>query len=292
MNGTLQIRPGTRLAYAISSLTTLLWFACVLPAGPLVASGLSEDFATPMYRAAWLLVPALFVLVIGPVGIVLSQGRGGRLAVLAATDAFLAGYAGIAVLGRLDMGEILGHVRARNLDPRVFVEAGLILLLLVLATLSAIELVRILRRGPEHRVPPLLRGLRLAICLFVLVIPAGMLLGKRNDLAPLLVPFVFVGAGAAGPALGRAPLALRLTASIVHLLLAIYVLLVLRVTILDQAPHFARIGPIGQATFSLAGLLVALALLQVVRMYRRQRAVRGAPARTLDAGSDPISADA
>lgn len=272
MTEPIRLRPGTRLAYGISALTTLLWFACVLPAGHLdAAAGLSEDFATPMHRSAWLLVPALLVLVIGPVGVVLSQGRTGRMAVLAATDAFLAGYAGIALLARLDLARVLDAVRRGAFAAWPVVEAGLIALLLVLATLSALELARVLRRGPDHPIPPLLRGLRLALCLFVLLIPAWMLFADGHDLLPLLIPFVVVGAGAAGPTFVQRPLGLRLTASVVHALLALYVLLVLRDSLFAAPPPFRTIGPIGWTTLGIAGLLTALALLQILRIAWRQR---------------------
>ncbi len=275
MTDPLKPRSGTRLAYAISACTTLLWFACVLPAGRLQdAATLSEDIATPMHRSAWLLVPALFVLVIGPVGIILSHGRAGRIAVLAATDAFLSGYAGIALVGRIDIGEIAHRLRVGTIHTWMLVEAGLVALMFLLAVLSTMELVRVLRRGPRHHVPPLLRGARLAICLFVLVIPSWVLFTNDRVLGPMLLPFVFVGAGAAGPAFARAPLGLRLTASVVHALLALFVILVLHATLFEQPPAFAYIDPIGLATLGLAVVLALLATLQVGRIALKQRQVR------------------
>jgi hypothetical protein len=268
-------RPGTRLAYGISALTTLLWFACVLPAGPLAHPvGLSEDQATPLYRASLMLVPALLVLVIGPAGIVLSQGRSGRIAVLTATDAFLAGYAGVVLLARLDFGELVARVRARDVSVGLAVEVGLILLMLVLAGLSAVELARVLRRGAERRVHPWLRGLRLALCLFVLAIPSWLLLSQEAPLSLFLVPFLFVGASAAGATFASAPLALRRTASIVHALLAVYLLLVLKATLFHQGPAFASISAAGWATLGLAAVLFLLAFLQVVRIGRHSRLAR------------------
>jgi len=264
------------LAFSISGLTTILWFACVLPAGPLVgaAATVSGDAATPMFRAAWLLVPSLLVLIVGPAGIVLSQSRSGRLAVLAATDAFIAGYAGVVLLLRLDLPRMVSLSRAGLFEIGMLVRLGLVSLLFVLALFSALELVRVLRDRPAERIHPFLKGLRLALCLFVLVIPSWMLFSDGLPSGALLIPYVFVVVSTAGAAFAEAALGLRLTASLVHTLLAAFVLLVLKHTMFFGEPRFERIGRIGWGTLGLAGLVFLLAVLQVLRIARNYRVLR------------------
>ncbi len=252
-------RAGAALAYAISALTTLLWFACVLPAGPIVA-GHAFDAATPMYREAWLLVPALLLLIIMPVGIVLSQSRVGRLAVLAGTDTFVAGYAGLVLVGR---GNIRGDVSAL-----------LVAMMLFLAFLSLAEVVRLLRAGDEGAGGPLLKGVRFAIALLALLMPAGVLVLDGRELASLLAPFVVVAVGSGGSTLARAPLGLRFTASLVHALLATHLVVTLRYTLFDAEPAFTRITIAGWVTLGLAILILLLALVQALRLYRRYRRLR------------------
>lgn len=255
-------RNGKTLAYGIAALTTVLWLLCVLPSGVLLPefAVLGDDWRTPMHREARLLVPALLLLIIMPVGMVLAQGRLGRLAVLAGGDTFVAGYFGILV--------------AVSYAPRGDLGLALVVLMLVLAGLSFYEMIRVLRAGPDAPVGPLLKGVRLAICLLVLITPASHLLVDGKELASLLVPFVIVGVSAAGAAFATAPLGLRFTASGVHALLAVHVLVTLRYTILDRSPRFERIDPFGWATLGLAGLILFLALLQVVLLWRRFRRSR------------------
>lgn len=255
-------RDGKLLAYLIASLTTVLWLLCVLPSGVLGpdAAGLPDDMRTPMHREAVLLVPALLLLIITPVGIVLAEGKVGRLAVLAGGDAFVAGY--------------FGTLLATQHAPHGDLAMGLVVLMLVLAGLSTYEMIRVLRRGPEARVSPLLRGLRLALCVLVLLVPASHMVVEGKELASLLFPFVVVGASAAGALFATAPLGLRFTASIVHALLAAHVLVTLRYTLFDAEPGFQRIDPFGYATIALAGGILLLAVVQVMLLRRRFRRAR------------------
>ena len=262
-------RGSTALAYAIAALTTLLWVACVLPAGPLPppsagARPFSEDLATPLHREAWVLVPALVLLVVGPVGVVLAQHRVGRLAVLAGTDAFIAGYAGIALGAR---GVVRGDV-----------SLVLVALLLGIAVISVLETIRVLRAPPEADVRPLGRGLRFALCLLALITPSGLLVRDGRELASLLAPFALVAIGAGGATLARGALGLRLTASIVHLALALHVLVTVRFTIYEAEPAVLRVEPPGAAALGLAVAVAVLAFAQtlLLRRTRRQMALGSA----------------
>ena len=87
---------GRAIAYAISMLGTLLWLGCVLPAGR-IAAGWLEDLSTPLGREAWLLIPALLLLIVSPVGVILSRTRVGLASVLASTDSFVAFYMATAL---------------------------------------------------------------------------------------------------------------------------------------------------------------------------------------------------
>lgn len=260
----------------MSGLTMLLWVACVLPAGPLVG-GVAEDLATPLYREAWLLVPALLLLIIGPVGVVLSTTRTGRLAVLALTDAFIAGYAGLG-LWLSGLPQISASPFGSLPELGTLLAATLVGLLLALSALSLYETIRVMRFGADATVLPLLKGLRLAICLLVLITPAWLLVQGGRELASLLVPFGLVAISAAGAAFSRAPLSLRFTASLVYLALAAHVVVTLRYTIFDGTPVFQKVTYLGWGTLALAGGVLLLALAQVLYLGRRSRTLRDVPA--------------
>ena len=84
-------------AYLLAAVTTLLWVACSLPAGPAQIATDHRDATTPIHREAILLVPALLLLVLLPVGMALARRVRGAQAILASTDAFVAIYAGLAL---------------------------------------------------------------------------------------------------------------------------------------------------------------------------------------------------
>ena len=275
-------RDGAFVAYAMSGLTMVLWVACVLPAGQL-AEAAAEDVATPLYREAWLLVPAMLLLIIAPVGVVLSTTRTGRLAVLALADAFIAGYAGLGLLAsgfaRIDLPAVRGLPGVEALLATTFavLPAVLVGLLLALSFLSLYEVVRVLRGGGDARVPRLFKGIRLAICLLVLITPTYLLVLGERELGNLLVPFALVAVSASGAAFAQRPLSLRLTASLVHLALALHVLITLRYTIYEAEPAFATVSAIGKATLGIAGGVVFLAVVQVLWLWRLRRALGPAP---------------
>ncbi|MFV1957983.1 MAG: hypothetical protein ACC662_01085 [Planctomycetota bacterium] len=261
---------GAALAYAISSLTMLLWVACVLPAGPLGDAAAPTDYATPMWRESWFLVPALLLLIIGPTGVVLSHTRTGRLAVLSAMDAFIAGYAGLALVGWSEI--------------RDGVSAILVALLVGLGALSLYETARVLHAGPDAEVRPFLKGIRLAICTLVLLTPAWFLMREGRELGSLLVPFALIAISSGGAAFARAPLGLRFTASLVFLALAAHVFVTLRFTLFDGQPALERVGRMGWLALGLAGFVGLLALLQSARLwarFRRQRLARALAAPTI-----------
>lgn len=249
---------GRAIAYAISMLGTLLWAGCVMPAGR-IADGYLEDLSTPLGREAWLLVPALLLLIVGPVGVVLSRTRVGLAAVLAATDAFVAFYMATALTL---WGAFQGPV-----------SAVLVGLLFGVGTMSAIEVARLLRRGPDADTTPYLRGLRLALCILALLTPSWLLVQGGRELASLLVPYAIIAVGAGGAAMARTELGLRLTSAVLVLAFAAHVFVVLRFTIYDGGdygqPEILEVTAFGRFSLAVSLLMLLLAFAQVVRLARR-----------------------
>nr|MDJ0522741.1 hypothetical protein [Planctomycetota bacterium] len=172
------------LAYALSALTTLLWVACVLPAGELAEVGATSDDAVPLHRAAILLVPALLLLIATPVGCTLARRERGMRALLATTDAFVAFYVALALW-------------AEGMVVDASTTVGVLLLLLV-GSLSLLETFRAVQVRDDRLGPPLvLAGARLAICVLVLVVPS-YLLRFGADRGSLLAPFFLIAVGAGG----------------------------------------------------------------------------------------------
>lgn len=243
-------------------MTTLLWVGCVVPAGTLAADGLLEDAATPMHREAVLLVPALLLLTVLPVGFTLSRREEGVMTVLASTDAFVALYAGIALL-----------VRQPVTSPAAVTAVALLFGLGALSILEALRAVRA-ARDDAVRVPGSLRGARLALCVLVLMVPATFLLEEGTERASWLGPFLFVAVSAAGVSFARSGRGLRLTAALLQLLLAVHVAITLRWTLLEaDGDHaIAVLGLPGEITLWLAGGVLFVALLQCLLLLPRDRA--------------------
>ncbi len=252
------------MAYALAAAGTLLWVACALPSGPIEGVGGDPDAATPFRRAAPLLVPVLLLGIVLPVGSTLSRRERGLRAVLAASDAFIAGYAGLALL-------------ALPVQRDAAQGVGLILLW-ALAALSLLEAWRCAAPSERPAPPAGLRGVRLALCLLALMTPAQALLPQGRDshttLARtlLLVPFLLVGLGAAGARLARGVQGLRRACAALQVALAALLFLALRFTIRDMPPTLAAVGPAGRLALGLSLLVLALALLHLLVLGRRASA--------------------
>ncbi len=248
------------LAYGISALTTLLWVACVLPAGVLAAPGLTGDDAVPLHRQAILLVPALLLLIAAPVGSTLARRQRGMRAVLAATDTFVTFYVALALLAE-------GVAR----DTATVVA---VLLLSVIGALSALETWRTTR--PQEvtlRMPAWLAGGRLAVCLLVLVLPLHILLAPDVERASLLAPFFFVAVSAGGARLAGSMHGLYRTGALVQLLLAAHLFITLRYTIYMTDPALERVLATGVVALSLALAVVLATLLQFAVTLRARPAI-------------------
>lgn len=244
-------------AYLLTAATTFLWVACVLPAGPAQILQDHRDATTPMHREAVLLVPALVLLVLLPVGMTLARRRRGALAVLASTDAFVAIYAGLA----------LGSSPTRD-DPAARVLLGVLLLL---GALSALEAWRCTRPEGRRILWPPLKGLRLAICLVVLMTPPDLLLSDQRERASLLAPFFLVTLGAGGALIVRTLHGLRAVSGLTQLLLAAHVVVTLRLTLQEGDPRLAGLGLAGRAAFALGISVGVVAVAQWVLLLRDTR---------------------
>jgi hypothetical protein len=260
-------------AYALSAVTTLLWVGCVLPSGTPAAAGGGDDAATPLHRESLLLVPALLLMVLVPVGCALSRRIRGMRAVLASTDAFVVMYAAVALWATSARDE--GDTSYVALDAPSLVAIGLLVLL---GALSAVEVWRCTR--PHDREVPLtwLSGLRLAICLLVLIVPLQILMKPDLERASLLAPFLFVAISAGGARLARDMRGLRRTAALLQVLLAAHVLVTLRFTIHRADPTLSQTNVAGRVTLGLAVAALALATVQLLLVLRRRRAPAGDPA--------------
>jgi hypothetical protein len=178
----------------MSALATLLWIGCALPSGLLESAGPADDAATPFFREPWVLVPAITLLVLGPVAVALTPSRAGRLMILAATDSFVTVFAALVLA-----------VRPRgwsSLTGGGGVGYALLLALDLLALLSLLETSRLLR-GRVGAPGRWLGGARLALCLLVLAVPAQLLLVAGQERALLLAPFLLVALSAGGARLAR-----------------------------------------------------------------------------------------
>jgi hypothetical protein len=247
--------------------TTLLWVACVLPSGVAAPGGVDGDAATPMHRAAILLVPALLLLITVPAGCTLSRRRRGMRAVLASTDAFVLVYAAVALWSQSLVSDAIGRIALG--------------LLASLGALSLIEAWRCTR--PEAAAPGgrAFSGVRLAICMLVLIVPLQILVRPDVERASLLAPFLFVAISAGGARLARDMRGLRRTAAVLQALLAAHVVITLRFTIHRGTPTLVEVGDTGRVTMGLAFATLGTALLQLVLLLRRR-----APERPLaDAGA-------
>lgn len=255
-------RASALVAYALSAITTLLWVGCVLPSGPLLEPAQNSDAATPFFREGLLLVPAVLLLVLLPVGCALTRRIRGGQALLAATDAFIAVYAAVAiwVTSQRDAGTLIFSA-----------------LLLVIGALSAGEAVRTTRAqrpGTHHW----MKGMRLAICLLVLMVPAKWLMQDGVERASYLAPFFVIGISAAGSNLSKTAISLRLTSAVVQMALAVHLVITLRYTLFSGSPPITKLSVFGKVAWYLALATLALAMLQVgVFARERRRNDVGAP---------------
>jgi hypothetical protein len=260
-------RAETVVAYAAATIATLVWTASVLPGVHLADPAVSDDLAAPMLRGPLLILPALLLLVAGPVTTVITRGAVGLRALLAAGDAFVALFAAAALAG------------TRTGDPARWAFAGVLALIGAVAVRDTVLALRASQpeapwdgsdAPPGEPPPPRWADLRLAFALLVLLTPASLLARAGLERASLLAPFGYVAVSAFGARFARGPQGLRLTASVLFALLALHLLVTLRLVMREDGVGVASWTWCGWATVGLAAALFAATAARVVILLRRR----------------------
>ena len=257
----------TSLAYAGAALSSLVWVGCVMP-GIRVPPGMSDDAATPMGLGALFIVPALLLLVAGPVAAVLARGIVASRALLAAGDAFVTWFvAGIVFF-------------ASHRGP------GILLVVAALLGMGAVavrDAVVVLREGSDAQpdsdsgVSRRYTDLRLALSILALLTPAQLLVEPGRERASLLAPFAYVAISALGERFAASERGLRLTGAILFALVAAHLVIALHYVLTTSAR--ALVGGdrgvpwtwAGTATLALALGVLATAIVRAVAIARGPR---------------------
>ena len=242
-----------RLAYAGATLASLVWVGCVLPGAVLLDPATSPDAATPMARGPLLLLPALLLLVSGPVGTTLARGGTALKALLSSGEAFVTLFVTGAVW------------RAGMRDPAVLAASGVFFLLgcfafadtvLTLRAVPATDAAGVTLNGAK---PWFARpDVRLAAAVLALVVPTSLISSPGHERASLLLPFVYVAISSFGCRYASTERGLRLVASILLVLVAAHLVVTIRFLLVDGSPAAGRWTWSGLTTFALAlGVLAA-----------------------------------
>jgi hypothetical protein len=264
-------------AYAAATLATLVWTASVLPGVHVDDPSVSDDLAAPMLRGPLLILPALLLLVAGPVTTVITHGVVGLRALLAAGDAFVALFAAAALAG------------TRSSDHARWVFAAVLLLIGAVAVRDTVLAFRVSQPEPDpgpdgvepaspDAPPPRWADLRLALAILVLLTPPSLLAVADLERASLLALFGYVAISAFGARSSRGPAGLRLTASVLFAALALHLLVTVSFVLRREGEGPARWTWCGWATVALSWALLVATLARVAILVRRRRAPAAAPA--------------
>lgn len=265
----------TSLAYGTTCVASLVWIACVIPGAVLADATLSSDLATPMARGPFLLLPALLLLVTGPIAVLLAGNADGMRSLLAAGDAFVTLFA----------AGILLHDRQG--DTARLVAALALVVLLVVATRDAI---RPAKAGPAPRDDAPRLGasgaggvgrtgggnLRLALAMTALLMPASLLTAHAGERASYLAPFAYVAISALGSRLAHTLVGLRLTAALLLFGVSVHQVVAIRYATEDGVPVATGWTAAGLSALALAGFVALLTSVWAVVLVARLR--RSAPA--------------
>lgn len=250
----------TSLAYGTTGLAALVWIACVVPGVVLQDATLSDDLATPMARGALLILPALLLLITGPIAVLIS-GRAETLrSLLASGDAFVALFSAGVML------------HARHGDKSRLVAAIGLLLLLAVAIRDAIR-PALAAPAPAPVANETVRrtggGLRLALSLAALLMPASVLTRNTGERASLLAPFAYIAISALGSWLARGVIGLRLTAALLLAAVSAHLAVAIRYAIEDAVPGLERWTIAGGFAFGFALVTLGVTVLWVLGLALR-----------------------
>jgi hypothetical protein len=251
----------TSLAYGTTGLAALVWIACVVPGVVLADATLADDLATPMARGALLILPALLLLITGPIAVLISGRPETLRSLLASGDAFVALFSAGVML----------HAR-RGDTSRLVAAIGL----LVLFAVAVRDAIRPAFAAPSPDGAPLRRGggLRLALALAALLMPASLLTRNSGERASLLAPFAYVALSALGSWLARGVIGLRLTAALLLVGVSAHLAIAIRYAIEDAAPPYERWTIAGGAAFGFALVTLAVTAMWTIGLGLRLRRAR------------------
>src|SRR5262245_41904709 len=260
-------RAETVLAYATAALASLVWVGCVAPAIRVDGIGREDDALTPMARGALLLLPALLLLIPGPVASLLTRGPSAHRALLACGDAFVALWTGGAVWA------VGAHGGATTVIVIVlFLIAGLAVRDAVLGLSAGGE------TGEEDTPPPPPRygDLRLMISLLALLTPVSLVTVGGQERASLLAPFAYVAVSSLGSRGSDGERGLRLTAATLHALVAAHLVVALRYVIVEVEPEPRSWTWPGCVTMALAVVVLLTAVSRVAVLVAMKSSPRPA----------------
>ncbi len=262
-------RAETVVAYAAATLASLVWVGTVLPGVRLSPPGMADDESAPMVRASFLLIPALLLLVAGPVTTLLARGFAGMRSLLAAGTAFVALYSGGS------------FAASGSKDPVMLVAAGV---LLAIGLLAVRDVVAVLRQAPvvaedsaaeaaaEGATPKPAPSvdLRLALSLLALLAPAWFVAQAGGARGSLMAPFVYLTASALGERFALRPAALRFTAAVLMALLAAHTFAALRWALARDGEGMDRWTWCGWTTLALSVAVFGANVLWAFLIMRRR----------------------
>ena len=264
------------VAYAAATLATLVWAVSVLPGVHLSDPAANVDLAAPMLRGPLLILPALLLLVAGPVTTVIARGVVGLRALLAAGDAFVALFSAAALAS------------IRTTDGARWVFAGVLLVIGAVAVRDTVLAFRVSEREPEPGAdgeaapgdapPPRWADLRLALALLVLLTPPSLLAVADLERASLMALFGYVAISAFGARSARGAAGLRLTASVLFAALALHLLVTVSFVLRGEGEGPSRWTWCGWATVALSWALLLATLARVAILLRSRSAPPAAPA--------------
>lgn len=248
----------TSLAYGTTGLASLAWIACVIPGTVLLDPSVPEDFATPMTRGALLILPALLLLITGPIAVLLASRPESMRSLLAAGDAFVTLFAAGVFL------------HGRNGDLSRLVAA---LALVGLAVVAIRDAVLPARAGPAtaDAPGPAGGGLRLALASFALLMPTSLLMTGSRERASLLAPFAWVAISALGSRIARGAAGLRLTAAVLLAGVSAHLAVAVRYAVEEGEPATSSWRAAGLVAFGLAAAAFLVTTLWAIGLALRLR---------------------
>lgn len=264
----------TILSYTCAAVASLVWMGGVVPGTWAPGDDArADDRWTPLARGAPLLLPALLLLIAGPISGVLCRGPTALRALLAAGDAYVTGVMAVALYATHDR------------DPALLVAMAFLTIICLVALRDAVVVVKdggadTGWRGDPAAPPRSFRttDVRLALSMLVLLTPAQLFAEPHRERASLLAPFAYVAISALGSRFATTERSLRLTGTVLVALVASHLVVAVRYVLGEGESAGRRWTWAGNTTFTLACAVLLVALARVVVVLRGPQ---GAPAATM-----------